>query len=231
MIVTLPASPQDIADATWADLEPFYDALIAAPMDDPRAWLRDWSALEEIVEEAGTLAMIAYTCDTADPAKEAAHLRWSSEIFPRAVEKQVLLARRLVESGYSEPGLDVALRGFRTDIEIFREENIPLFSELEGLVASYQRITGGLQVDWNGEAKTVPQLQPYLKERDRAVREKAFRLGAQAYLAKRDEMASLFTEMYEKRQQVARNAGFPDFQAYAFRAKHRFDYTPADCAA
>lgn len=231
MIVTLPASPQDIADATWADLEPFYDALIAAPMDDPRAWLRDWSALEEIVEEAGTLAMIAYTCDTADPAKEAAHLRWSSEIFPRAVEKQVLLARRLVESGYSEPGLDVALRGFRTDIEIFREENIPLFSELEALVASYQKITGGLQVDWNGEAKTVPQLQPYLKERDRAVREKAFRLGAQAYLAKRDEMASLFTEMYEKRQQVARNAGFPDFQAYAFRAKHRFDYTPADCAA
>ena len=136
-----------------------------------------------------------------------------------------------MELGYSEPGLEVAIRGFRTDIEIFREENVPLFSELETLVAAYQKITGGLTVDWNGEKKTVPQLQPFLKDRDRTVREKAFRLGAQAYLDQRDEMAKLFDQMYEKRQRVARNAGFPDFQAYAFQSKHRFDYTPDDCAS
>lgn len=231
MIVSLPESPQAIADASWVDLEPLYEALATAPIDDPNDWLREWSRLEEIIEEAGTLAMIAYTSDTADPAKEAANLRWSSEIFPKAVEMQVRLARRLIELGYTEPGLETVLRGFRTDIEIFREENVPLFSELETLVSAYQKITGGLTVDWNGETKTVPQLQPFLKDRDRSVREKAFRLGAEAYLAKRDEMAALFDQMYEKRQQVARNAGFPDFQAYAFQSKHRFDYTPDDCAS
>jgi oligoendopeptidase F len=231
VIVSLPESPQAIADATWLDIEPLYEALATATIDDPAAWLREWSRLEEIIEEAGTLAMIAYTCDTTDPAKEAANLRWSSEIFPKAIEMQVSLARRLVELGYSEPGLETVLRGFRTDIEIFREENVPLFSELETLVAAYQKITGGLTVDWNGETKTVPQLQPFLKDRDRSVREKAFRLGAQAYMEKRDEMAALFDQMYEKRQQVARNAGFSDYQAYAFKSKHRFDYTPADCAA
>ena len=199
-------------------------------MEDERGWLREWSRLEEIVEEAGTLAMIAYTCDTTDQAKEAANLRWSSEIYPRALEMQVRLARRLVESGYTEPGLETVLRGFRTDIEIFREENVPLFSELEAMVASYQKISGGLEVDWNGEKKTVPQLQPFLKDRDRGVREKAFRVGAQAYLDKRDEMAALFDRMYGLRQRVARNSGFSDFQSYAFRSKHRFDYTPADCA-
>jgi len=36
--------------------------------------------------------------------------------------------------------------------------------------------------------------------------------------------------MYVLRTQVARNAGFADFQAYTFAAKHRYDYTPADCA-
>ena len=231
MIVSLPESPQAIANATWSDLEPLYEALATATIDDPRAWLLEWSRLEEIIEEAGTLAMIAYTCDTSDPAKEAANLRWSSEIFPKAVEMQVRLARRLVELGYREPAMETVLRGFRTDIEIFREENVALFSELETLVAGYQKITGGLTVDWNGEQKTVPQLQPFLKDRDRGTREKAFRLGAQAYLEKRDEMAALFDQMFEKRQRVARNAGFDDFQAYAFRAKHRFDYSPADCAS
>ena len=231
MIVSLPESPQAIADATWPDLEPLYEALATAPIDDPKAWLLEWSKLEEILEEAGTIAMIAYTCDTADPDKEAANLRWSSEIFPKAVEMQVRLAQRLVELGYTEPGLEVAIRGFRTDIEIFREENVPLFSELETLVAAYQKITGGLTVDWNGEPKTVPQLQPFLKDRDRTVREKAFRLGAKAYMDQREEMAKLFDEMYEKRQRVARNAGFADYQAYAFKSKHRFDYTPDDCAS
>lgn len=230
MIVSLPESPQAIADATWPELEPLYEALATATIDDPRDWLLQWSRLEEIIEEAGTLAMITYTCDTSDPAKEASNLRWSSEIFPKAVEMQVRLARRLVELGYREPALETVLRGFRTDIEIFREENVPLFSELEMLVASYQKITGGLTVDWNGEQKTVPQLQPFLKDRDRATREKAFRLGAHAYLEKRDEMATLFDQMFEKRQRVAHNAGFDDFQAYASRAKHRFDYSPADCA-
>ena len=231
MIVSLPESPQAIADATWPDLEPLYEALATAPIDDPKAWLLEWSKLEEILEEAGTVAMIAYTCDTADPDKEAANLRWSSEIFPKAVEMQVRLAKRLLELGYTEPGLEVAIRGFRTDIEIFREENVPLFSELETQVAAYQKITGGLTVDWNGEKKTVPQLQPFLKVRDRTVREKAFRLGAQAYMDPREEMAKLFDEMYELRQRVARNAGFPDYQAYAFKSKHRFDYTPDDCAS
>lgn len=230
MILTLPQSPQVIADATWPDLEPYYEALVSAPIDNPREWLREWSGLEEVIEEAGTLALIAYTCDTTNPAKEAAHLRWSAEIFPKAVEMQVKLAKRLVESGYSEPGLEPTLRGFRTDIEIFREENVPLFSELETLVASYQKIAGGLTVDWDGEKKTVPQLQPFLKDRDRVVREKAFRLGAKAYLDQRDEMSALFDRMFEKRQRVARNAGFADFQAYAFKSKHRFDYSPDDCA-
>jgi oligoendopeptidase F len=231
VIVSLPESPQALADATWSDIEPLYEALATAPIENPREWLREWSKLEEVIEEAGTIAMIAYTCDTADPAKEAANLRWSSEIFPKAVEMQVRLAQRLVESGYSEPGLEQVLRGFRTDIEIFREENVPLFSELETMTAAYQKITGGLSVDWDGERKTIPQLQPFLKDRDRAIRERAFRSGAGAYVAQHDALADLFDRMYAKRQQVARNAGFADYQAYAFRSKHRFDYTPADCAA
>jgi oligoendopeptidase F len=62
------------------------------------------------------------------------------------------------------------------------------------------------------------------------VRERAFRLGADAYLAKRDELAGLFDRMYARRVQVAANAGFANFMDYCFAAKHRFDYTPDDVA-
>ncbi|GJG88292.1 oligoendopeptidase F [Gemmatimonadetes bacterium T265] len=230
--VTLPESPAALADATWDDVAPLYGALADAPLtaDTVEAWLAEWSAVESLVGEAGTLAMIAYTGDTADAAKEAAYLRFSTEIFPKVDEAGVGLARRLLALGWSRPDLETTLRRFRTDAEIFREENVPLFAELEELSAQYQKLTGNLAADWDGERKTIPQLQPYLRAPDRAVRERAFRLGADAYLAERDAMARLFDAMYEKRVRVARNAGFADYQQYAFAAKHRFDYTPDDVA-
>ena len=227
----LPTSPNAFLGATWTDVAPYYEALAAAPLDTDtvQPWLDRWSRLEELVSEAGTLAMTAYTGNTADPALESTYLRFSTEIFPRMDEQQVRLARRLLGLGWSQPDLHELLKQFRTDARIFREENVPLFAELEGLGANYQKITGGLSVDWDGERKTIPQLQPHLQSDDRGERERAFRLGAGAYMDRRDELAALFDRMYALRQTVARNAGFPDFEQYVFQAKHRFDYTPEDC--
>ena len=230
--VILPESPAALVDASWNDVAPFYAALADAPLtvDTVEAWLAEWSSVESLVGEAGTLAMIAYTGNTADPATEAAYLRFSTEIFPKVDEAGVALAKRLLALGWSRPDLETTLRRFRTDAEIFREENVVLFAEIEELSAQYQKLTGNLGADWDGARKTIPQLQPYLRSPDRAVRERAFRAGTDAYFAERDAMAGVFDALYAKRVQVARNAGFADYQQYAFAAKHRFDYTPDDVA-
>ena len=229
--LSLPGSPAAFAGAGWSDISPYFEDLATAPLsrDNVEDWLQRWSRLEELLDEAGTLAMVAYTGDTADADKEKAHLRFSTEIFPQAHEQSVRLSRRLIELGHTRPGLETTVARFRTDAEIFREENVALFAELEELSAQYQKIVGGLTVQWDGETKTIPQLQPYLKERDRQVRERAWRIGNEAYLAHHDELAALFDKMFVARTKVAGNAGFPNYQEYAFKSKHRFDYTPADC--
>ena len=231
-MLPLPDSPTAFAAATWDDIAPWYERLatIEIPAGGGEAWLADWSRLEELLGEAGTRAMIDYTCDTADGAKEAAYLRFSSDIGPKAQEQGVRLARRALTLGIARGDLAITMREFRTDDEIFREANVPRFAELEALSAAYQKVTGGLSVDWDGQPKTIPQLQPYLQDTDRAVRERAFRAGADAYLARRDELARLFDRMFALRSEVAGESGFRDFQAYCFRAKYRFDYSPDDCA-
>jgi oligoendopeptidase F len=232
-MIELPASPEAFRDAAWDDVLPWYDALAAAPLPGPtgvEGWLATWSRLDTLVGEAGTVAMIAYTGNTADAAAEQAYLRFSMEIFPKLEEQQVRLAKRLLDLGWTRADLDTTLRRFRTDIEIFREANVERFAQIEELSAGYQKLTGGLSVSWDGESKTIPQLQPYLKANDRATRERAFRLGADAYMSKRDELADLFDKMYALRVAVAAEAGFADYQQYCFSAKHRFDYTPSDTA-
>jgi oligoendopeptidase F len=227
----LPPSPSAFAKATWADIAPYFDELAARPLEPESIedWLREWSRLEELVTEAAARAMIAYTVDTGNRDKEADHLRFSTEVLPQMEERSVELAGRLVKSGYSTPALTTTLARFRTQIEIFRDESIPIFAELEEHSARYQRITGSMTVQWEGVERPLPQLQPFLKSPDREIRERAFRASSQPYTDKRDELAGLFDRMYELRTQAARNAGFANFRDYIFPAKFRFDYTPADC--
>jgi oligoendopeptidase F len=227
----LPPSPSSFAKASWGDVAPYFDELAARPLEPKtmEEWLREWSRLEELVTEAAARAMIGYTVDTGNRDKEADHLRFSTEILPRMEERSVELARRLVESGYSTPALATTLNRFRTQIEIFRDENVPIFAELEEHSARYQRITGSMTAEWEGVERPLPQLQPFLKSSNRETRERAFRAASQPYIDRREELAGLFDRMYELRMRAARNAGFRDFRDYIFPAKFRFDYTPADC--
>ena len=231
MTVTLPTTPEAIADFTWSELAPHYEALLGAPLapNTLREWLRNWSALDEVVDEAYTVSMVAYTADTRDANREAAYLRWASEIAPKLHEVRVKLGERLLPFELELGDLTVMLREIRTDVAIFREENLPRMAELEELEAAYDKIVGGLTVMFDGEEKTIPALQPYLLDRDRDMRERAFRASAGAYLSKRDELATLFDRMVHVRHDLARAAGFGNYRDYTFTAKYRFDYAPEDC--
>jgi oligoendopeptidase F len=230
-VSVLPPSPTAFAKATWDDVAPYFDDLASRPLDPStvESWLGEWSRLEELVTEAAARAMIAYTIDTSDREKEADHLRFSSDVLPKMEERSVELARRLLDSGYSTPDLETTLTRFRTQIEIFRDANVPIFAELEERSARYQRITGSIMVEWEGTELPLPHLQPYLKSSDRAVRERAFRAASEPYIERRNELATLFNRMYDLRMAAAKNAGFANFRDYIFPAKFRFDYTPADC--
>ena len=230
-MIKLPESPAVFAGAVWSDVLPYYDQLASRSVTKETAaeWLQDWSEFEDLVGEARESAYFAYTCDTADEAKEAANLRFQTEIEPQAAEQRVRLARLLVESGYERPDLLEPLRAFRTDIELFREENVELKAEVERLSTEYQKVTGGLVADWNGEELPLPRLRPFMADPDRSIREKAWRLERQQYIGQREILARIFTDQYRLRQKIARNAGFKNFRDYQHQVFHRFDYTPDDC--
>lgn len=227
----LPDSSAGFADASWDTISRYYYDLASIPLTaaNHEAWLTDWSRLDELVTEAASLAMIAYTSDTTDPAKEAAHLRFSTDILPKLGEVEVALARKFVAVGSDRPDLATTLRRFRTSIEIFREANVPLIAEAEGLAARYQQITGTMSAEWGGETIPLPRLAPFLKSGTRAVREAAWRASVAPYVAGAGDLSPLFDRLVSLRQAMAQNAGFADYRDYIFQAKFRFDYTPADC--
>ena len=225
-------TPASVTEASWDEIAACYDDLEARPLspETVEAWLAEWSRLEEVVSEAISTAMIGYTCDTADEAKAVIHRRLVVEVAPKAEEKGVALAIKFARLNWTRPGLEQVTARFRRAIEIFREANVPLTSALEETATEYQSLTGGFTTVWDGQRRPLPYLAPFLQSPERAVRERAFHGMVAPYVESRDRMAELFDRQYALRQRVAANAGFADYQAYAFASKCRFDYSPADCA-
>jgi oligoendopeptidase F len=231
----IPNPPFPIDTTRWESFQTHYERLLNEPLElaDTRRWLADWSRLSRLIDEAGSIVYIEASLDTTDAQKEAAFLDFVENIEPEARRAEQALKERLLGLVTDDDELGEAmalpLRRMRNQADLFREVNVPLFTELAKLGNTYDKITGGLKVDWDGEEKNLSQLDVLLRKPDRAVRERAWRAIMGLWQGKREELNDLYRRMLELRQQVAANAGMPDFRAYVFRSYNRFDYTPADC--
>ncbi len=230
--------PAQIDLGEWAQIAPLFDQLDArAPqcrtVADFERWILDQGELAAALDQENSQRHIAMTCHTESPEAEQAFLHFVEKIEPELKPRQFNLAKlylahplraQLDQRRYEVFDRDTALR-----VELFREENIPLETEESKLGQQYQKLSGSLTVNFRGEEKTLVQMGRYLEEPDRALREEAWTLVAERRLQEADKFEENFEALLKVREQIARNTGFPNYLAYAFRAKGRFDYTPEDC--
>lgn len=223
--------------ADWSAVAALFDDLDRRPLTDRAAlvrWLADWDELEAAVSEEGTRRNIEMTLHTDDPEREKAHLFFVEEIQPKLrPREQALKTRFLAAPPRRELGPEYAIldRALAAEADLYRDANVPLFTEEEKLSTEYQKTIGAMTVTWDGAERTLAQLRPVQEETDRARREAAWTLAARRRLADRAKLEGLFESLLALRGTIARNADLSDYRAYAFRNYQRFDYTPAHCEA
>jgi oligoendopeptidase F len=230
--------PQDLDATRWSNLEPLYEALLDRELACENCLeqlLLDRSELDAAAQEAHAKLYIAMTRHTDDEQAKQAYLDFVEKVEPELKKVSFELDRKIVESPHTnrlEAGrYRVMLRDLEADVELFRPENIPLQTEDTKLGQQYAEICGAMTVEFDGEEKTLPQMAKYLEENDRARRERAWRLITERRYQDRDRLDDIFDRMIAARHKIAQNAGFDNYRDYMFKAKHRFDYTPADCEA
>ena len=223
--------PEDADLGDWDQIEPLFRQLADREIRSAAGlerWLLDHSELVAGISQERAERYIAMTRDTADPEKEKSYLHFIEEIFPRCKpwfhelnEKYVATERR---AGLDPERYGVLDRQVEAEIEIYREENVPLQTEVSKLSQQYQKITGAMTVEFQGEEHTLPQMAKFLEETDRDVREKAWIAVKERRLTDRDEIDGIYDQQLELRQKLAINAGFQDYRGYAFKSMMRFDY-------
>jgi oligoendopeptidase F len=232
--------PADAALGDWQQVAPLFDRLqadaaAATTVEALERWLVDWGELSAALDEEGSRRYIAMTCHTDDAGAEKAYLEFVEQIEPRTKPRQFQLAQLFLDhpcrAQLPPARYGVFDRATRVQVELYREENVPLETEEARLAQQYQKLSGSLTVNFRGEEKTLVQMGRYLEETDRALRQEAWELVAQRRLQEREKFEDNFEALLKVREQIARNAGFANYRDYAFRRLCRFDYTPADCEA
>lgn len=227
--------PNDLK-ISWESLEPLFAELQNREIksaDELEHWLKDRSELEAALEEDFAWRYIKMSCDTANEALVESFQYFATEIEPKISPLSNELNKKFSDSPFMDD-LDkekyfVYSRAIKKALELYRDENIELFTELQVKQQKYQGITGAMSVEINGQEYTLEQASIFVKDLNREVRENAWKTIQQRRLIDKDDLNILFDELIKLRNQVALNAGFENYRDYMFQALGRFDYTPQDC--
>lgn len=231
MLKNLPTSVAAILDMEWADYAPHFQDLQARELTQANLdeWLLDWSALADRLDEQYTRLFVATTQYTNDEEIEKRFNHFIESVQPPSRVEEQKLKEKLLASGLESPHFKMGLKKMRAEADIFAESNLDLLVEEQKLNAEYNKILGSQTMLWEGEERTASQMYPLLQAKDRATREKAWKLMVATRLKHREAIHDLWTKFMPARLKIAQNAGLPDYRAYSWAQKFRFDYTPEDC--
>ena len=227
--------PEDLDGASWECIEPYMNDLRDRELSCSNcleSFIKDRSSLSEVISEARARLYIDMTCHTDDEEIQKAWMQFVENVQPKLSEYSDILNRRIVEHEAADElpeRFDILVKGLKTDIEIFREENIPLSTQATKLVTEYNEICGAQMVEFEGEQKTFAQMAIYLEDTDRSIRESAWKAVSERRFEDNERVSEIYDELIQIRHKIATNAGFEGFQQYMFASMHRFDYTIDDC--
>jgi oligoendopeptidase F len=160
------------------------------------------SELEAVVSEDACWRQIRMTCDTTDKSLEEAFTYFCMQIQPKLQPYADALNKKLINSPFTKD-LDPSkyftyLRGVKKNIELFREENIPLQAELSVMQQQYGVITGAMTVEVKGREYTLQQASKFLEDHDRGLREEVWRKIMERRKQDKDSLNDLYTQLIEK---------------------------------
>lgn len=224
----------DLSD--FNQIEPLYQALLERPLGSTQQieqWLLDFSELSAAVDEYGSRRYIDKSCHTDDAELEKRFMHFVENVEPKIKPLYFRLQKKLVDSPQASV-LDqrryfVLLRKWRADIEIFRDENVPLETRVTKLVNDYDKISGAMTVQFEGKERTMQQMARYQEQNDRPQRQAAWEASTARRLADREAIDTIFEQLLELRQEIAVNANLSVYRDFAWKANKRFDYTPEQC--
>ncbi|WNJ21107.1 M3 family oligoendopeptidase [Pontibacter sp. G13] len=227
--------PVDFQITDWESLEPFYQHLLSEEvqsLEDLENFLKMRNELDAMVEEELAWRYIRMTCHIDDEDLKSAYSYYVEQIWPKVTIQSDLLNRKIAEhpafSQLPDQPYLTYVRKLKRQIALFHEENIPLITKSQTLSREHGNIMGAMTITHEGKELTIQQASKLLEAPDRTLREEAWSKIHARRNQDAERLQDVFDELLELRNQIAVNAGYPNYTQYKFDQLGRFDYTLED---
>ncbi|NBW35952.1 MAG: M3 family oligoendopeptidase, partial [Cytophagia bacterium] len=182
--------PEAFKLTTWENLKPYFDTLLnreLTSVQDLRTWFHHRSELESVISEDLAWRYINMTCYTDNEAYSQAYQDFVINIQPQIAPIADQLNKKAAASPFlkviaQETGYDIMVRSLKKEIELFRDENVPLFTEINTETQKYAQLSGAMAVEVDGKEMTLQQASVILMSTDREKREEVYHKIAQRRL-------------------------------------------------
>ena len=228
--------PKEFKVTTWAKLKPYYNELLNRTIRsrvELEQWLKDKGELDAVVSEAFSWRYINVTIDTTDQKAEELFQYAVQKLAPKITSFENALDQKLVECPFIDAlpaaKYKIHIRSIKNAVNLFREENIPLATDIQLKSKEYVKIFSEMTIGVDGKQMTLQKASALLEEPDRKYREAVYHKIHQRLLQDHDHLETLFDELLKMRHHMALNSGFDNFRDFKFRALGRFDYNISDC--
>ena len=110
-------------------------------------------------------------------------------------------------------------RRWGAEVEIFREENVPIETEITRKVTEYDEINGRMTINFRGKEMTLQQVARFLEDPDRATRQEAWEASSRRRLVDVQSIETIYEALLPLRDKVAKNAGLSDYRALSMEGE------------
>ena len=228
---------KDIVLKTFEDVEGYFKELLSRELNELgsyKKWLADVSELEAFLEEDGAWRYIKMSIDTTNPALTESYTYFVTEIQPKLAPLSNDLNKKMMESDFhkelsEDPAYAIYFRSVGVQLDLFREENIAIEAYLSEKSQEYGSISAAQTIEHEGKNLTMQQASVHLKNQDEALRSQVYHKIASRRRQDIDTLTVLYTDLIQKRHELAGNAGFDNYRDYMFQSMGRFDYTKEAC--
>ncbi|WP_108670172.1 M3 family oligoendopeptidase [Peribacillus acanthi] len=186
--------------------------------------------INELRNEVGTmfnLCYIRYSINTEDEFYKQEQ-EYMDEIQPLMDDLYTEFYKALVDSKFrselEEKWGNQLFNLADSQLKSFSPEIIPLMQKENKLKTEYSKLIASAKIQFDGEEKTLAQLDPYTESVDREVRKSATETKFQYFKDHEAELDRIYDDLVKVRTEMAQKLGYKDFTELGYHRMQRTDY-------
>ncbi len=112
-------------------------------------------------------------------------------------------------------------------MKTFKPEIVPLLQKENKLSTEYTKLVASAKILFEGEERTLAQMEPFIESSDREIRRKASAARFDFFASNGKEFDRLYDDLVKVRTEIAKELGYENFVELGYYRMARTDYTPS----